>query len=219
MQAVIAIETDFLRHVLVIGHQKSAVADGVEVFQRVCRERADIAERAAMLSLVVGAHRLCCVLDHEQLVFARDVEDRIHVGDAAAPMYRHDRLCARRDFLFDLGRIDVLVLTDVSIDGRRTDMGDGARRRDKGNRRGDDFIAFADAERPKSQHQGIGPVCAAHAMFGAGEFRDAALEIEHLLGHHQVSLRENALDAGHQLGLLFDKALLQIDERNLELGH
>ena len=83
----------------------------------------------------------------------------------------------------------------------------------------DDFVTFADAECPKSQHQGVRPVRAAHAMLGTGEFRDAVLEIEHLLRHDQMSLRENAFDAGHQLGLLFDKTLLQIDERNLELGH
>ena len=116
-------------------------------------------------------------------MLARDVQDRVHVGDTAAPVHRHDRFCARRDLLLDFGRVDVLVLAHVGIDRRRADMGDRARRRDKGNRRGDDFIAFADAQRPKPEHQSIGSVRAAHAMFCAGEFRDAALEIEHLRGN------------------------------------
>ena len=59
----------------------------------------------------------------------RDVHDRVHVGDAAAPVHRHDRLGLRRDLFLDLGGIDVLVVTHVGIDRRRADMRDRARSR------------------------------------------------------------------------------------------
>ena len=219
LEAVVAVEPDLVGDLLVVGHEEAAVADGVEVLERVRGERADVAEGAAMAPVVEGAHRLRRVLDHEQIVPARDVHDRVHVGDAAAPVHRHDRLGARRDLLLDLGGVDVLVIAHVGIDRRRAHVRDRARRGDERDRRGDHLVALADAERPQRQHERVGAVAAAHAVLGAGVVDDALLELADLLGHDEMTLGEDAVDAGEQLRLLLLVALLEIDEGYLELGH
>ena len=219
LEAVVAVEPHLVGDLLVVGDHEAAVAERVEVLQRVRGEGADVAEGAAVLALVVGAHGLRRVLDHHEVVPARDIHDRVHVGDAPAPVHGHDGLGLRRDLLLDLGGIDVLVLAHVGIDRRGAHVRNRSGGGDEGDRRGDHLVALADAERPHAEHQGVGAVAAADAMLGAGVVDDLLLELADLLRHHQMTLGQDPVDARDQLVLLVLVALLQVDKRYFEFAH
>ncbi len=92
---------------IVLAYAGSAVVDhaalavGTEVLAGIEAEAAHVAEAADATALVLGAVRLAGILDHDQAVAARDLEDRIHVGRLAVQVHRDDGLGARGDRRLD----------------------------------------------------------------------------------------------------------------------
>ena len=216
---MVAVETRFPRDFVVVGEQEAAVADGVEVLERMRRNRAAVAEGAAVPAVAVGAHRLRRILDDLEVVAGGDVADRFHIGDAADPLHRHDRLGARGDLLLHFRRVDGLVGQHVGVDRRRTEVDDRTGGGDERHRRRDHLVARADTHRPHADDQRIGARVQRDAVLRAGVLAHLLLEFGNLFGHHQVALGEHPVDAGENFLPLFLVAVLQIDERNLDLGH
>ena len=93
------------------------------------------------------------VLDDLQIVVARDVEDPIHVASVAGEVHRQDRadalVGAALERLLDAGGVDVEGAgIDVDEHRPRAEVAENLGGRGEGERRGDDFVAGADAERP-----------------------------------------------------------------------
>ena len=63
-------------------------------------------KRADLPALVARQMRLRAILDHPELVLARDRHDRIHVGRLPVQMHRDDADGARRDRGLDRRGID-----------------------------------------------------------------------------------------------------------------
>jgi hypothetical protein len=78
----------------------------------------------------------------------------IEVAGPASQMYRNDRARPRGYAAFDRPWIDISVWTNVGEDRRGADLQNGVHGRAKRERRGDDFVAGADAERRECEMQG-----------------------------------------------------------------
>ena len=94
------------------------------------------------------------ILDDFQIVGARDVEDAIHVAGVAGEVHRQDRadafVRAALERLLDAGGIDVEGAgIDVNEDRTRAEIAENLGGRGESERRGDNLVAGADAERPQ----------------------------------------------------------------------
>ena len=88
------------------------------------------------------------VLDDDEAVPLRDLDERRHVGHEAVQVDRHDRLGPGRDRRLDLRRVHAeVVLADVHEHGRGPGSQDHADRRIEAERDRDDLVARADAQR------------------------------------------------------------------------
>ncbi len=93
------------------------------------------------------------ILDDFQIVCARDVEDAIHVAGVAGEVHRQNRadalVSAALKRLFDAGGIDVEGAgIDVNEYRARAEVAENLGGRGESERRGDNLVAGADAERP-----------------------------------------------------------------------
>ena len=132
------------------------------------------------------AVRLAGVLDQAQPVAAGDVGESLEVGDAAVQMHRENGAGARGDRAFRRRRIQQqrpLIDIGEHRDGARPQ--DGLCGEGRGERRGDDFVARADAGRAQRDFQRLGAVADPDGEARAAERRPFPLErfqlgIEHV---------------------------------------
>ena len=121
--------------------------------------------------------RLRAILDHPELVLARDRHDRVHVRRLAVQMHRDDADRARRDRGFDRRRIDREGgAVGVAKHDAGAGMGNHRRRGDPGMRRGDDLVAGLNLQRGHREIQRIGAVGAGHAVLDLGHGGEFPLE-------------------------------------------
>ena len=134
--------------VVVVGDQHAAFACR-EVFRRVKAVGGRALELVADQSALVAAfERVRRVFGDEQAVLVGNFIDAVEVADLPAVVHGDDRLCFRRDLFFDLIRVDAAgFVVDVGENGCRAAVDDGACRGGERHRRGDDFVAGADAGR------------------------------------------------------------------------
>ena len=109
----------------------------------------DGAEVATLAAFVGGAEALGGVFNDRQVaVFGRDGVDGVHVGSLAVQAHRHDGFGSRGDGRFNQVGVDVAgVRLHVHEHGLGPQEHNHFGRGHKGKRRGDDFIARANAQR------------------------------------------------------------------------
>ena len=142
----------------VIGGHDHATLGGGEILGRIEAEAGEIADGAdfrhpAAVHVARGAGGVGGVLDDFQIVGARDVEDAIHVAGVAGEVHRQDRadalVRAALERLLDARGVDVEGAgIDVDEHRPRAEVAEHLGGRGEGERRGDNLVAGADAERP-----------------------------------------------------------------------
>ena len=191
--AVDAQAGDALGPVGIVGRDHAAVAEGAQRLGRVVAEAGQRPECTALLAAILRPERLSRVLDHVQTVPAGDPVDGVHVRTLAEQVNRHDRSRARRDFRFDLLRINVeCVGVDVGEDRRGPEPADGAGGGEKGERRHDDFVARPDLQGVQRQQQGIGAGRAADGVRGPAIGGHLALQGRDLRAQDHLARRKDA---------------------------
>ncbi len=104
------------------------------------------------------------VLDDRQA----EPPQRLDRRRAAEQVHGHDRLRPLRDPPLDVGRVEVQRRrVDVGEDGRRAAPGDRLGGRVERERRADDLVALADAERVEHEHERVGAVRDADRLLDA----------------------------------------------------
>src|SRR6185437_7911568 len=131
---------------------------------------------------------------------AGDFQDRIDVARVAVEMHRHDRSGPGRDGALDELRVEVEGgVIDIHVNGFRADVGDGPAGGDKGKRRGDDFIAGADAEQEHGDVQGGGAAVEADAMFRTEVFGEVFFKLSHVGSEAEGAIVDGAGNGGSEV--------------------
>ena len=103
--------------------------------------------------------RLAGVLDHDEIVPTRDLENRVHVRHEPVQVHRDDRARPRRNgFLEAAGSMLKVSRVDVDEHGLGAGIFDGGDGRDERERDGDDFVAGADSAASNERCSALVPV-------------------------------------------------------------
>ena len=151
-------DRDFIRERGVRRGDHAALGGG-EILGGVEAEASEIADGAdlrhpAAVHVARGAGRVRGVLDHFQIVVARDVENAIHVAGVTGKVHRqnsaHAFVLAALERLLDAGRVDVEG-AGIDVDEHRTraEVAENFGGRGESERRGDNLVAGADPQRPQ----------------------------------------------------------------------
>ena len=148
---------DFFRE-RIVGRGDHAAFGGGEILGGIEAEAGEVADSAdfrhpAAVHVTRGTGGVRGVLDNFQIVGARDVEDAIHVAGVAGEVHRQDCadafVGAALERLLDAGGIDVEGAgIDVDEHRARAEVAENLGGRGESERRGDNLVAGADAERP-----------------------------------------------------------------------
>jgi len=95
--AVVAKQSHLARDLVVIRHDGTAVAEATEDLCRIETDPCRQAERSCESSAILRSQSLCSIFDHEKVVTAGDVEDRIHGTRAAIQVHGKQGARSRRD--------------------------------------------------------------------------------------------------------------------------
>ena len=110
------------------------------------------------------------VFDHVNAPRAANGVNCIHGRGQPEKMYGHYRACSRGDGAFYFCRVNIESLrVYINKHGCRADLRDRAGRSNKSERRGDHFVAAADAQRVKRENQGVRAGSASNRVFAAGK--------------------------------------------------
>ena len=163
-----------LRHIVAVGDKQAAVAIGAEVLGGEEGEGAGVAQAtglvpgAVAVAAVAGTNGLGAILQHHQVVFVRQGEERLHLRRAAEQVHGQDGLGPFGDGRLDQGHIDVEGLpVDVHEDRCGPDCADGLRRGEKGEGAGYDLVAGTDPQGTQADDQGIRAGVEADGVFDA----------------------------------------------------
>ena len=122
---------------------------------------------------------------------------RRHVGGLAIQVHRQDRARPGSNRARDLIRIEREAhRIDVREDRTRAGHHDRERRVRGRQRRGDDFVARADAERAQDERDRVGPCADAHGMRRAHRSRELGFERLDLGAEHEPAARDDTIDGG-----------------------
>ena len=178
-------DRDFFRERVVGGGDHAALGGG-EIFGGVETEAGEVADGAdfrhpAAVHVTRGAGGVRGVLDNFQIVGARDVEDPIHVASMTGEVHRQDRadafVRAALERLLDARGIDVEGAgIDVDEHRARAEVAENLGGRGESERRGDNLVAGADAERPQREMKRAGAMRKRERVFGADVIGEFALE-------------------------------------------
>lgn len=86
-------------------------------------------------------------------------------------MNRQDRFRLVGDFFFNQRWIDIVIGTNINKNWLRTGCNNGTNGCVKGERRGDDLVAFINTQRLQTQKQGIRSTANANSMSRAAKLR------------------------------------------------
>ncbi len=158
----------------IVGGQHAAFAGRSQVLGGIKTEASDIAHGARAPAAIFGAVGLSGVLNDDQLVASRDIENRIHFGALPVEMHQQDGARAAGDRSFDFGGVDVACRrVDIDENRRGADVPDGGHRGVKGEWNGDYFVAGLNAGRQQRQMERTGSGVDGHPVPRAaitGEF-------------------------------------------------
>ena len=147
--------------------------------------------------------RLRAVLDHLDVVAARDLQNRPQVGRLAIHMDGNDGPRPRGDGTLEERRIERVELRiDVHQDGRGARQLNGGHGRDGGVRHGDDFVAGTDAARRERDMERFGPASDADPMIDTDEARELPFERGGFASEDVPAVRQHLADGGVDLGAM-----------------
>src|SRR5437867_554620 len=242
--AVIAEHLAAPRQLLVVGGDRSRLSTGAQVFSRIeaeCRgaaHRPGLAPAVLLLRKVLRTVRLAGVLDDDEVVLGRQLQDGVHVGHLPVQVHRDDRChwatsalahhpapwqtwCA---FGLQVGaqllRIYVVgALIDVYEIRPRAGLRDGLRGSDKSVRHGHDRIARLHSRGDQGEPQSVCAAGRSNAELRLTELCEVALEpLDHGAtdepGGFERGL-ENRAQLFPELAVNRDK----IEKRNLTRAH
>ena len=138
----------------------------------------------------------------------------VHVSRLAGQVHRHNRSGLIRNGVFHLVQIEGIIRRHVDKDRPGSQSVDSARRRDKGIRRGDHFVAVSYAQRLQAEHQRVGAAVHANGVFGADQLSKMRLEFGHLGAEGEISAHDELADFFENLAR-FGELFLQIGISNL----
>lgn len=193
---------------LAVAQDDHAAFGSGEVFDRVEREDARVAEQADVGAVDAGTRGERAVFEHEQVVLLGDGDQARHVDRDAEVVHHGDGLGGGRDRGFDRVDVDVAGVR-FGIDEDRAGAGqlDGMGGGDVGLRRDDDFIAGAVAEGEVDQVHAGGAGGDADRAGGAGKVGEGLLELR----------RDRAVDEDGAVEHLLDGVLFPlVDQRAAE---
>jgi len=176
--AVVAERAAQPRHILVIGDHAATLATGREVLALAEGEGADIPDGAGALALILRAVGLGAVLNHEEIVLLRDLEDRAHVRHDPIEVYWQDRARSLADRRLDGCRVQrVALLLHIREDGNRARLADREGGSNERVGRHDHFIARADPEPGQCRVQRARAVTRRDAVARATPLGELLLEL------------------------------------------
>ena len=198
----------------VAGHDRARVPIRAEQLGGVEAESARDAPGPSAHAHVCGAERLRGVLDHEQVVRARDLHQAVHLHKPAVQIDRQDGLGPGRDRRLDEVDIHVVVGADVDQHRGRADLVDHRHGRHEGVRDRDHLVAGPDANGLQEKSHAIGAVAHSDRVGGADERSQVALEVKHLVAHDEVAFRKHVPHRLHDLGFDALKLFARFPESN-----
>ena len=202
----------------IVGDDGAAVAERSEVLRRIKTEGAGRADGADRPSAGGGEMRLTAVLDNGEMMSRGDVLDRGHVGCLPVEMNRHDGAGAGTDRAFDAGRIDGQPRrVDIGEDRARACHHDRERRVRGGERRRDDLVAAADAERSQDERERVRAGADADRVCRAASASELRFERLDLRSKHEPAARDDAIDRRADRVGVFSRR--EAEERNAPRGH
>ena len=168
-------------------------------------EHPRVPQRAHRAMLVGGTDCFARILDHGEIVAARDLQDRVHVGWLSEDMDGEDGLHARAECESSaLQRLRVdgeRIRVDVDEDGTGARVEHAIGRGDEAERRGEHEVAVADAGSDHAEVEAGGTTADADRVGGADVLADAALQ-EFQAGAEREGWRvkdaEDGLTFGHR---------------------
>jgi len=132
------------------------------------------------------------VLQHNKIVFLRDLKDRIHIGGLAGHMNGDNGFCVLVNGGFDGIDVDVeRTRIDINQAGMRVQVANHGGGRGEGVGCGDDFISVGDARRFQGQVHGRRARIHSDGMLNAHELRESGLELADLGAGGQPPAAEN----------------------------
>ncbi len=135
--------------------QQRAALPRNDVLRLVEGQCAHVTDRTERPALVARHHGLCGVLDHQQIVPARNVHDRVHLAADTRIVHGHDRTRALGDRRFDQALVDVQrVWPDIDEYRDRTAQHEGVGGRHKSVRGHDDLVAWFQIRQDRRHLQG-----------------------------------------------------------------
>ena len=196
----------------IVGDTRAGIAEGAEVLGREEGQAADIAETAGARAVRVRrADRLGGILDHLQGMGPGEWQQRLHVGQLAIEVHRHQRAHARvagavhqirpaplallleeraQRLRRDIERLRI----DVAEDRPRARAGDGAGGGEEREGTGDHRIARTDVERHEREQQCIGARGDADAVTALAVAGERGLERLDLGSQDEVLARAHPLE-------------------------
>src|SRR6185437_7097356 len=79
------------RNARLVATRDHAAFTGHDVLGGVEAETPEVAERAGLASVVSGLDGVRAILDHFEVVLARNLDDRVHLARSSREMHRQDR--------------------------------------------------------------------------------------------------------------------------------
>ena len=133
-------------HRFIFSDESSALAAAAKVLRRIKTKRAHVADHADRSALVAGTDRLRAILDYVEPVLPRDGDNLGHARGLTEKVDNNNALRARGNRSLKFRGIEIeRAFLDVGEDGRRADVVYAPSGRDESERRGDDFVARAEA--------------------------------------------------------------------------
>ena len=215
--AVVPQAADALGDRVGIGRDQAAVARAAEILARVEAEAAGQADAAGHGAWRARAEGLRAILDHDQPAPRCDLHDRVHLRRAPEEVHRDDRARRRGERRLDgLGSDVEARAIDIDEHRARAGVHDALDRRDEGERRRHDLVAWPDAGPAQAKQECVGARADADRVAHAEVFRRLALERGDVRAHHVLARVQHR--AHGRLDFLPERRVLdlQVDQRDHE---
>ena len=232
------------RQSLVVGGDGAGFAAGAQILAGIEAERCGVSHRPGLapagflLREILRAVRLAGILDEDEVVPSRQLEERVHVGDLPIQMHRNDGRHRAASALAHhptrppvggalglqvdsqlLGIHRVGARIDIDEIRPRADLRDRFRRRDEGERHRHDGVSGLDARRDQGEAQRVRAAGDSNAHLRLAELRKVALEFLHHGAADEPGSVEGGLEDGPQLFAELAVHRDKLEKRNLTRAH
>ena len=197
------------------GDDRAAIAERAEILRGVETERARGAEGADRLPRARREMRLAAIFDERESLAAGERREGRHIRGLAVQVHRQQRRRPARDRLLGSSRVQREPLGIDVGKHRASARHDNRDRRVRGReRRRDDLVSGADAERAKNQRERVGAVADADRVRRAGRGRELLLECLDLGPQHEPRAIDHAPDRLADGGRLLGEVKIQEGDSN-----